>query len=239
LGKWYKINKNFFDVIDTENKAYWMGFIWCDGYCIKRIRDKGKIEYSFKLSLQESDIGHLEKLKKDINSDYDIKIYYLPKNAFRTDQKECRFLVGNQYFGKLLQEKYGLIPHRSDPSKVCNEIPKIFYKDFIRGILDADGSLSKYVIHKTHNKYSVSFSTYQNLIRWILKILKEENIIEIEDRKLGRRNKEGDGECRSVSFTGRNQSLRVLDYLYKNSNVYLDRKYEKYLKIRKEINNEL
>jgi len=239
LPKRYEINEHFFDNIDSENKAYWMGFIWCDGYCIKRIRDQGKIEYSFKLSLQELDKNHLEKFKNDIESNYDIKTYVL-KSSFDNAQREARFTIGNQYLGKLLQEKYGLISHRSDPSKVCNEIPKIFYKDFIRGILDADGSFSKYfTLKEKRSKCNVTFSTYQNLVLWILNILKEVNTIENTDRKLYRRNKDRDGECRALTFSGRNQSIKVLDYLYKDSNIYLDRKYEKYLKIREEINNEL
>lgn len=36
----YTFDKNIFDKIDTKEKAYWMGFIWCDGYNLKRIRSK-------------------------------------------------------------------------------------------------------------------------------------------------------------------------------------------------------
>ena len=56
------MNINKFDVIDTEEKAYWIGFIWCDGYNSKRYRGKNSTpNYEFKLSLMEDDIGHLEK----------------------------------------------------------------------------------------------------------------------------------------------------------------------------------
>jgi len=235
----YKINENFFDNIDSENKAYWMGFIWCDGYSNKRMRKNGRVELAFKLSLQESDKSHLEKFAKDLESSCKIRIYEL-KNSFENCQNEARLLIGNQYFSNVLQNEYGLIPHRIDCSKVCDKIPKIFYKDFIRGILDADGSFSKYTINNgRHNKYSVDFSTYQNLLWWILDVLYESGIVENKDRKLYRRNKERDGECRSLRFSGKTQGMNVLNYLYKDSKIYLDRKYEKYLKIRNEAGYEI
>lgn len=33
-GMW-NLNEHFFDVIDTEEKAYWLGFIFADGYVAK------------------------------------------------------------------------------------------------------------------------------------------------------------------------------------------------------------
>lgn len=33
-GMW-DLNEHFFDVIDTEEKAYWLGFIFADGYVAK------------------------------------------------------------------------------------------------------------------------------------------------------------------------------------------------------------
>lgn len=33
--KQYKANFNFFDKIDNPQKAYWLGFIWSDGYVAK------------------------------------------------------------------------------------------------------------------------------------------------------------------------------------------------------------
>lgn len=36
-GRKYRVNVNFFENIDTEEKAYWLGFLYADGYnCEKR-----------------------------------------------------------------------------------------------------------------------------------------------------------------------------------------------------------
>ena len=50
-----KFNENIFDCIDTEEKAYWLGFIFADG----SIRSNGS--FIFELSLKGSDINHLHK----------------------------------------------------------------------------------------------------------------------------------------------------------------------------------
>ena len=60
----YYFNKNYFDIIDNSEKAYWLGFIWADGYVCKRKRKGNHIEYDFKLSLSRIDTDHLEKFKQ-------------------------------------------------------------------------------------------------------------------------------------------------------------------------------
>ena len=65
------INYNYFDVIDTENKAYWLGFIFADG-CITtpyRVNKDGSIKngiYRIEVSLKEDDKEHLDKLRKEL-----------------------------------------------------------------------------------------------------------------------------------------------------------------------------
>lgn len=49
-----ELDDTVFDFIDTEEKAYWLGFLYADGYVGKYI--KGKSGYSIELSLKGSDI---------------------------------------------------------------------------------------------------------------------------------------------------------------------------------------
>ena len=52
-----KFNENVFDVIDSEEKAYWLGFIFADGYISSR-------DYGFEISLSIIDVEHLIKFNK-------------------------------------------------------------------------------------------------------------------------------------------------------------------------------
>ena len=49
-----RIDENIFDNIDSEEKAYWLGFIFADG-CIYISRRHNKLSYRFYMGLKESD----------------------------------------------------------------------------------------------------------------------------------------------------------------------------------------
>ncbi len=52
----YNINENVFDNIDTEEKAYWLGFLYADGYVTYK-------NYTIGLGVALKDIDHLRKFK--------------------------------------------------------------------------------------------------------------------------------------------------------------------------------
>ena len=234
LKKKYTLNENIFNTIDSEEKAYWMGFIWCDGYNGIRHRNKNKT-YEFKLSIMSEDYQHLEKFNTFLQSNREIKYYV--SGSFNKKSKEARLLIANSKFGYILEDKYGLIPNRTDTSKLLNNIPKEFIRDFIRGVVDADGSLicsftkgEKYSYYKA----SLTISTYEELDNFINDYLYENNIINCKS-KLSKRHKERDGNCFTLKYCGNINAIRLMDWLYKDSKIYLDRKYKKYLKIKEII----
>lgn len=55
-----KFNESIFDSIDSEEKAYWLGFIFADGY-ISGYNSNGKNDFHFEISLKGSDKEHLDK----------------------------------------------------------------------------------------------------------------------------------------------------------------------------------
>jgi len=242
----YSFNTKYFDIIDNEHKAYWMGFLWCDGYVGKREREQpnGNIrtEYNLKFSLMKPDRDHLEKFNKDINGDYLIHIYKTNGFDKSIESFECRLFITNLYFGRLLQEKYGIIPNRFDCSKVIKLIPENLKRHFIRGILDADGSFSHYIFTDKKNgcetkKITIGFTTCENLLEFIEEYFYSKKLTNTRKYKKEKRHKEEDRDtnCRGLKFSGRVQALTLLSYLYDDSTIYLDRKYEKYLKIKKEF----
>ena len=61
----YVIDHHFFDVINTEEKAYWLGFITADGCVVSKNR--------LTINLAVADVAHLEKLNVSLSSDYPIR----------------------------------------------------------------------------------------------------------------------------------------------------------------------
>src|SRR6202012_252825 len=63
----YALDDYFFDVIDTEAKAYWLGFITADGCVRAGVISNGWQRHGLSVKLKASDSGHLEKLKADLS----------------------------------------------------------------------------------------------------------------------------------------------------------------------------
>lgn len=121
-----KFNYNYFDVIDTSKKAYWIGFISADG-CLK----------NNKVSITSKDLEIIEKFKYDMESEHKISFNsYLDKRTNKIYSSYTISITSNSLTKKL--NKY--IPvNKSDKF----EIPLIdikYYPDFLAGLIDGDGS---------------------------------------------------------------------------------------------------
>jgi hypothetical protein len=66
----YFFDFDFFEKIDNELKAYWLGFLYADG-CILPVNKYG--EQEFKIALAKEDLEILEHFKEDLHSSYPIR----------------------------------------------------------------------------------------------------------------------------------------------------------------------
>ena len=221
LGKWkartkYSYNKHYFDEIDTEEKAYWLGYIWSD--C-----NVGKDG----MHLKSIDKEHLEKFKKAIDGDMPIKQY--KNKGYKMNSVYYQISIYDKKLVKLLSEKYKIIPYRRDDGEtVTKTVPQIYSRDFIRGIIDANGS----IVTSTLYNSGVNLSIMERL--FILKYCNEHfNIILKKKRieKYTKRHPGRDSNVYNLNITGNRQVFYILDNLYNNSCVYLDRKYNKYMEL--------
>jgi intein-encoded DNA endonuclease-like protein len=123
-------NELFFNEIDNEFKAYWLGFIYGDG-CIYQIYDKvyGKLNTgSLNIMLSKKDENHLKKFS-------DIFSTTLYSNEKRN---ECRVSICNKNIFYDLKD-LGM-PER-DMKVIIKKVPEKLMNHFIRGLFDADGSV--------------------------------------------------------------------------------------------------
>jgi len=123
-----KYNENYFEIIDNEEKAYFLGFICADG-CITN--DSEKYRYQLTIKIHIKDINLLEKFIKSINGEMNI----------RKDKKRdiCEvYLSGKKIINDL--ENLGIIQNKTFLVKY----PKINEKlerHFLRGYFDGDGCI--------------------------------------------------------------------------------------------------
>ena len=133
-----KFNINVFDSIDTEEKAYWLGFLYADGYVSKR---NNQVE----LSLKGEDISHLMKFFNFLKDKRDPSFIKTSKVKLGNKIFErCRYIIGNKHFHNRLCE-LGCIPNKSliltFPDLNIFKYEHLIY-DFIRGYVDGDGNIS-------------------------------------------------------------------------------------------------
>lgn len=211
------LNESYFNVIDTAEKAYWLGFIYADGYITKR-----KNSDCFGISLSDKDIDHLIKFKNCINSSHKIGIY-INKTGFNVEKhlKCCKICIYNQNFVNNLFNK-GVLYNKSKIliSPTLEQVPKEFISHFIRGYFDGDGS-----VYKTNDGGCVSILGTKNICEWILKYFK--TVVNTNVKIYKYKNK----DIYEFKIGGINNFKDCFKYLYKDADVYLERKYQKFLNI--------
>lgn len=120
-----KFDNKIFDKIDTETKAYWLGFIYADGYVSKTTN-------CFELALGLKDTKHLHKFAKFMSHENNVKI----------DSYRCRFQVYDKHLKEMFI-KLGVTPQKSLTLKFPSyeQVPKKLINHFIRGYFDGDGCI--------------------------------------------------------------------------------------------------
>lgn len=128
----YDLDDSFFDVIDTEAKAYWLGFITADG-CVQAgaVGTAGWQRHSLSVGLKPSDAGHLEKLKADLAAENPVLVS--PQVASIT-------LSSIHLTGSLV--RLGVTPRKS-LTATPRDGPGHLMRHYWRGMFDGDGSLVK------------------------------------------------------------------------------------------------
>lgn len=202
-----KFNEHIFDQIDSEEKAYWLGFIFADGYISSSpLREGVKSIYQFEISLGIKDIEHLNKFKKFIEFKKDII----------TDKSRCRFIVANKHLWTTLNE-LGCTPNKSLSLKFPN-IPQNLVKHFIRGYFDGDGCISRHVHNTCVTPHIELLGTKQMLEHVLLY-----SGISAKYKHDIRHSE----ETWSLEWT-KDLGIEFINYLYNNCSIYLNRKYELY-----------
>ena len=209
-SKKYCYNENYFEKIDNEHKAYWLGFLYADGSITHKYK-----RHSVSLDLCEKDKTHLEKFKYDLGADNPIRIgeIKLENKVF----KRVRFAVfGSKICNDLIDK--GCFQNKSLILKFPTEeqVPEHLVRHFIRGYIDGDGS----IMLSTNKKIGrMSIVGTEEFLQTLIKKMKW------RENKMGR-----DGLAYNINYTG-TYVKDYLDYIYKDSTIYLDRKYNKYLEI--------
>ena len=219
MSKLYFVDDTYFEKINSEDKAYFLGLMYADGNI-----NPNRI----KISLQENDKDILEKFKETIN--------YSGPLIFRKggDRNDSWGIRKNQYILQIANQKIskdlnnlGCVPNKSlileFPTK--KQVPKKWIRHFIRGVMDGDGYFAKYFIKNDWVKYQVNLVSTIMFLEKLTTVLKEELDI---NTFITKRHKNRDTTTKQMFISGRIQVTKFLNWIYQDSTVSLNRKHLKY-----------
>lgn len=186
--------ENYFDIIDTEAKAYFLGWIMADGNV-----SIYNGQYSLKIHIALVDREIIDKFLEAIDSKNKASVksgknpsYYVSLTSVHM----CNRLI-----------ELGVIPCKSGREKFPDQVPANLYSHFIRGIFDGDGI--------TDIGGRSGFVGSREMLERILKILCETN------RKLYPNRK---NENIYYFLGGKKFSRRLFEFMYRDANIWLQRK---------------
>lgn len=201
-----RMDETVFEKINNEKKAYWLGFIYADGYI-----SKGE----FGIALSIKDEKHILKLQKFFN--------YTGNIRYRTDNNSCSIVFRNK---KVINDlkKLGVLERKSKIIQfpTSKQVPKKYIRHFIRGYIDGDGS----VFYNKNGLARLSILGTESILNGIITTMNFKKL------KMRKANKDGCEEVKSIEWTGE-YVLGYIKSLYNHSTISLDRKKNKILEIKK------
>lgn len=193
----YDVDHFFFDKIDTEEKAYWFGFLMADGYNNQKMSN-------VEIGLKDSEKEHLEMFLSHLKSNLPIKHRVIKGSG------TIRLTICSKRISDKLAEK-GCIQNKS----LVLEFPEVqpeLMNHFIRGYFDGDGSVS---INKKKGMYKFHLIGTESFL--------EQARIEMDMHQVKKYQK---GQAFDLAYGGRLNLKKLYSYLYKDATVYLPRKKE-------------
>ena len=216
----FTVNHNSFNSIATQEQAYWLGFMYADGYV-----SSGYVG----ISLAARDGSHLEKFKNFLGSNHNINIYKTKADDLvKTENYYARILFKSLPMVEDLS-RLGCVENKTFKIKFPSEyvLPKELRRHFIRGYFDGDGSL---VLSEGSINFKI-LGTEEFLIGLISTLNECIDNYDFKE-KLYKTSDDIEKDNFYLSYGGRIKTTTVFDWLYEDATIYLDRKYEKYLKLK-------
>lgn len=200
-------NINYFSDIKSETQAYLLGFIYADGSISKQTK-----KYSSYLTIQlaEQDKEILELFVKEI---------YPSKNILKTSAGYYKITI---YSNKLVEDllNLGVKYNKTYKELSIPLIKKDLIHHFIRGFFDGDGSVWKSSPKAKRKQWGAEIITASKQFC--------NQLINTMNLSYNYNCRKAKVDIHRISFSGKKRMKFLYNYLYKDANVYLKRKYNKF-----------
>ena len=167
-----------------------------------------------------TDKKHLELFCKEISNGLKVKEYTTYLKKTNKEYKMCSLRVYNK---KIVNDliKLGVINKKS-LNEVFPSIPNTLHRHFIRGYFDGDGCFSYWYSKDGRLNCSASILSGKKLSDSLKSIIEKEL-----DIYIGQNNNSKNKKLYKTVATN-NNSVKLMNWIYKDSHIHLDRKYIKF-----------
>lgn len=207
--KWWNFNEDYFEKIDTEDKAYFLGFIVADG-CVSSKTNN--------ICITQKEIEILYKFRSYINS---------KANVYTSKVRNISYLHISSSKTKKDLENLGITSKKSRVVKYP-KIQENLQNHFMRGVFDGDGCITL----RTDNRDGSQRGQF-NICSG-----SHDFIYEYYDRLVEYCNLSGKNKIRNpigtyyvVDWGGLSDIEKIYDFLYRDATVFLERKKETFDKV--------
>ena len=206
------LNEDYFEIIDTPNKAYFLGLIIADGNVFE-VDDSSNRQSSISITLKECDKYILEKFKEEVCLNTSVSF----------DGRGCCYIAIRS--NKMAQDlrRYGIHPRKTFDSILPN-IQNELIPHLLRGLFDGDGCIQAHQTDVNNRyKHSVGWCGTKQLMEqirdWLVENLNVTNIsvYSYKTRSLS-----------MVTWANIDDIQTICKCLYDNANIYLLRKHNLY-----------
>jgi hypothetical protein len=199
----YSFDENIFHKIDSHEKAYWLGFIASDGSIYHN---------TLKIGLSFKDFTHLEKFRTFLKAEHPIHTYYPIVKGKK--YKSCEFSIRSDIMiADLLKLNIGANKSMTlEPAPLKTK----YLNSYLLGIVDGDGCFSVDKLGQMKMNIISSLPMCQFIMDTLVKHC------DITPTKIGEEKRsKGMNYC---YFGGNNKVKSIVDYLYQDTQVWLERK---------------
>jgi hypothetical protein len=206
----YNLNCDYFNSIDTHEKAYILGFLAADGYNNNK---DGEVVIG-QAGIDNKEI--LLKIREELDSNQPLFCIKRENN--------CNDFYTLSIYSRVISNKLsdlGIVQNKSHILKYPT-INKDLDSSFILGYFDGDGSVN--IDYKRYNRGSLSFTGNKDIIDVIQEKIKEKTNYN-GYRYIRHKNSPN---ILSLNYCGSKSTTKILSWLYSKSTLFLERKHEKY-----------
>lgn len=215
----YHVNDNYFNKIDKEIKAYFVGFIAADG-CIKESQTKEKIprHLQFKLS-GENDKYLVEKLRDEIVPN---KSLVIENDGNQKHQTKYAIIITSDQICSDLQ-KCNITPRKSLTLKFPTNINTNLINHVVRGYFDGDGTITSFSRKDGWSlQYNIGIVGTKEFLNSVNSILNSHADLPLQSIC----KYDGENNYR-LNYCGNNNIKKFYNYIYKNATIFMERKRKK------------